>query len=320
MMATQGSAVPPTTVLNFIRLESDRMFERLAADAGVVGQWVHYRQVSPVDHQNIVRQNRDTLYSAAIVDISEGATLTVPDAGGRYVSVMVVNQDHYINEIFHDPGNYRLTVDDFDTEYVLLGGRVLVNPADEAEVAAAHAVQDGLLLSSGAARPFPAPVFDEPSFTATRNALIALARGLPGFEGAFGRKGEVDPIRHLLGTAAAWGGMPEHEAMYLNIEPGLPAADQTLTVPADVPVDAFWSVSAYDAAGYFVPNDADAYSVNSVTADRNGDGSVTISFGPGIKDVPNHLPVVEGWNYMVRLYRPRPEVLDGTWTFPTLDV
>ena len=28
--------------------------------------------------------------------------------------------------------------------------------------------------------------------------------------------------------------------------------------------------------------------------------------------------VTDGWNYLVRLYRPRPEILDGTWTFPTI--
>ncbi len=52
----------------------------------------------------MIRQNRDTLYSSAIVDISARATLTLPDAGDRYLSVMVVNKDHYINRILHDLG------------------------------------------------------------------------------------------------------------------------------------------------------------------------------------------------------------------------
>jgi len=30
----------------------------------------------------------------------------------------------------------------------------------------------------------------------------------------------------------------------------------------------------------------------------------------------NYLRVMPGWSYLVRLYRPRPEVLDGRWTFP----
>jgi hypothetical protein len=25
---------------------------------------------------------------------------------------------------------------------------------------------------------------------------------------------------------------------------------------------------------------------------------------------------VPGWNYIVRLYKPKKEILDGTWTFP----
>ena len=53
----------------------------------------------------MIRSNRDTLYSIAIVDISGGATLTVPDAEGRYISVMIVNEDHYINRVFHDPAS-----------------------------------------------------------------------------------------------------------------------------------------------------------------------------------------------------------------------
>ena len=43
----------------------------------------------------------------------------------------------------------------------------------------------------------------------------------------------------------------------------------------DVPVDGFWSISVYDADGYFEPSTRHAYSVNSLTATRSHDGSVT---------------------------------------------
>jgi hypothetical protein len=59
-----------------------------------------------------------------------------------------------------------------------------------------------------------------------------------------------------------------------------------------------------------------AYSVNNVTAQPSADGSVTVQFGGCQKDTPNCLPIVAGWNYSVRMYRPRKEVLDGTWKFP----
>mgnify|MGYP001117858497 FL=1 len=62
-------------------------------------------------------------------------------------------------------------------------------------------------------------------------------------------------------------------------------------------------------------NEFNSYCYNNVTADRNADGTVTIHFG-GDPDQPNHFPIVPGWNYVFRVYRPRAEVLDGTWTFP----
>ena len=97
--------------------------------------------------------------------------------------------------------------------------------------------------------------------------------------------------------------------------PNLPVGEYELTVADDVPVDGFWSISVYNAEGFFEPNEQGAYSVNNITAARNDDGSVTVRFG-GSGD--NSLPVTEGWNYLVRLYRPRPEILTGAWNFPTL--
>ena len=41
----------------------------------------------------------------------------------------------------------------------------------------------------------------------------------------------------------------------------------------DVPVDGFWSVSLYDAKGYFEKNEYNAYSINNITAKKGEDGS-----------------------------------------------
>ena len=83
-----------------------------------------------------------------------------------------------------------------------------------------------------------------------------------------------------------------------------------------MPVDGFWSITLYNAEGFLVKNDRDAYSFNSITAKNDADGSVTIQFGGCDDNSANCLPIFPGWNYMVRLYRPRPEILNGTWTFP----
>ncbi|MGA8435601.1 MAG: carboxylesterase, partial [Methyloceanibacter sp.] len=45
-------------------------------------------------------------------------------------------------------------------------------------------------------------------------------------------------------------------------------------------------------------------------------GSIAVQFGGCDGKIPNCLPTVLGWNYMVRLYRPRAEILNGAWKFP----
>lgn len=319
------SAIPvPVNADNFTRAESDRMFAAIQAQAGGVNQWFHSRTPTPVDQQTVIRMNRDTLYSGAIVHISAGARVTIPDAGHRYVSVMIVNQDHYVNAVLHDPGEHELTFERFGTPHVLVAARVLVDPADPADVAAVNALQDQLGLKAGSAVPFVSPDYDQDDLDATRAALLELAKGLHGYQHAFGAKDEVDPVHHLIATAAGWGGLPDHEASYLNVDPGLPPGEYQLTV-RDVPVDGFWSISLYNAAGYFEPNDRDAYSVNNLTATPNDDGSVTVHFGGcggsggSGGGRPNCLPIMEGWNYLVRLYRPRAEILSGAWTFPAIE-
>jgi hypothetical protein len=132
----------------------------------------------------------------------------------------------------------------------------------------------------------------------------------------FGKKEEVGEVRHLLGTAFGFGGLPESEAYYLNVEPNLPVGAYQLTVK-DVPVDAFWSISLYNRDGYFQENKYNAYSVNNISGTPNKDGSFTIHFG-GDPGSVNYLRILEGWNYTVRLYQPRKEILDGTWTFPAV--
>jgi hypothetical protein len=301
---------------NFVRAETDRMFASFVRDAGGVNRWHHNRTPTPLDRQPVIRMNRDTLYSFAVVDLADGATISVPDGGDRYVSVMIVNEDHYINAILHDAGAHELTIDQHGTRYVAAAARILVDPADADDVAAVAALQDQLTLDAHAAEPFEPPEHDAASLDATRSALLQLATGLHDSEAMFGTQADVDPVRHLIGTAAGWGGLPEAEAKYVFVDPQLPVGRYELKV-RDVPVDGFWSISLYDADGYF-PNTGQPVSINSVTADRDPDGSITVRFGTWDDSTPNRLPVSDGWNYLIRLYRPRPEVLDGSWSFPTV--
>jgi hypothetical protein len=222
-----------------------------------------------------------------------------------------------VPEVVYGKGSYTLTRDKVGTRYVAVAIRTLVDPADPEDVKKVHALQDAIKVSQKAVGQFEAPNWDQASQKKVRDALLVLGSTIPDFKKAFGTKAEVDPIRHLIGTAVGWGGNPDKDAIYLNITPTKNdgATVYKLNV-RNVPVNGFWSVSVYNAAGYYEQNPYNAYTLNNLTAKRSDDGSIAIQFGGCDGKVPNCLPIVKGWNYTVRLYRPRAEILSGKWKFP----
>lgn len=318
--ATTSATTVPVTVNDFVRAESDMYFGHVFEGAGGIGRFQHFREPMPIDHQTVIRANRDTLYSAILLDLEAGpATIALPDAGGRFMSMQIFDQDQYTRPTIYEPGDTTLSRDTFDTRYAMIGFRTLVNPAVPGDLEAVHALQDAIGLSQpGGPGTWDVPNWDRASQKTVRDALLVLAGTLKDMSGAFGSKDEVDPVQRLIGAAAGWGANPPRDAVYLNLTS--PKNDGTtvhrLKVPAEVPVDAFWSISVYGADGYYAKNALDRYTLNSLTAQKDADGSATIQFGGCEGGTANCIPIVPGWNYMVRLYRPRAEILDGSWTFP----
>jgi para-nitrobenzyl esterase len=243
-------------------------------------------------------------------------TITLPDTGGRFMSLMVLSQDHYVIDTVYAPGQFIYDRDRIGTRYALLLVRTLANAESASDIAAANQLQDSIRVEQKTVGSFQVPQWESASLTKARDALSTLG-SLGDVVDRFGTRDEVDPFDHLIGTAVGWGGNPRSEADYQSFYP--PRNDgKTLyrLTMKDVPVDAFWSISVYNAKGYFEKNELNAYSVNSLTAKPNSDGSFTIQFGGCGSGVPNCLAIMPGWNYTVRLYRPRKEILDGTWKVP----
>jgi hypothetical protein len=316
-IAIAADAVP-VTVDNFVRAESDLYFGNVQKDAGGTGRFYHHREPTPVDKQPVIRMNRDTLYSGAVFDLDAGpVTITLPDAGARFMSMQVIDEDQYTPTVVYGAGSTTLTKEKIGTRYVVTAVRTLVDPNDAKDVQQVHALQDAITVSQDSAGKFEVPNWDQASQKKVRDALLVLGTTLPDSKGMFGNRDQVDPVRRLIGAAMAWGGNPEKDATYLTITP--PNNGNTdprkLTVNK-VPVDGFWSISVYNAQGYFEKNPYDAYSVNNITGQKATDGSMTVQFGGCDGKIPNCLPITEGWNYIVRLYRPREEILNGSWTFP----
>jgi hypothetical protein len=305
------------TADNFVRAESDLYFTGIVRKGGF-GRFFHDREPTPIDAQTVIRMNRDTLYSGAVFDLDAGpVTITLPNAGRRFLSIQVISEDQYTPAVYYGAGRHTLTRQQVGTRYVAVALRILFDPSKAQDLAEVHALQDAVRSEQRSPGRFEVPNWDQESQGRVRELLIGLAATLPDTRRMFGTRGEVDPVRYLIGAANTWGGNPEKDALYLTAVP--PRNDGTtvhrLTV-GRVPVDGFWSISLYNARGYFEPNPQNAYSINNLNARRGSDGTAQVQFGGCDGGVPNCLPIMPGWNYAVRLYRPRAEILQGRWQFP----
>lgn len=308
----------PVTVDTFTRAETHRYMGGIVSAVGL-GAFAHDRNPAPIALHRVIRENRDTLYSPAVLDLeASDATVVLPDSGGRFMSLQVIDEDHYTTGAVYGPGRHLFTRDSVGTRYAVLLIRTRVLAEDPADILRVNELQDAVHLEVTDPGRFETPDWDQLSLTTVRGTLLRVAPAVGNdFSAGFGRRDQVDPIRHLIATAAGWGGNPPGDAVYVG---GFPVRNDGRTVHrlrvGEVPVDGFWSITVYDRDGFFAPETGDRCSLSDLTARPDPDGTVNVQFGGDPSDIANQLPISEGWNYVVRLYRPRPEVLDGSWTFP----
>jgi hypothetical protein len=192
------------------------LFANNAEEAGGLGKFSHRREPASIDHQSVIRLNRDTLYSFGVFDLAAGpVTISLPVAGKRFKSLMVINEDHYVPFVAYDAKPYTLTEKNVGTRYAVVAVRTLVDPNDPKDLDEVHKFQDAIKVSQKDAGKLELPNWDQTSLKEVRDALLLLAKHTDGFQRSFGTKDSVDPIKHLIGTAAGWGGNPDKDASYL---------------------------------------------------------------------------------------------------------
>jgi hypothetical protein len=304
----------PVTPETYIRAETDRTFDNFAKLAGGVNRFYHFRAPTPLDRQTVVRMNKDTLYSGAIVDTEGGATVTLPEPdAGRYMSILVIDNDHYAPNVFYEPGTHTLPT---DTRYVMLIVRTqLLRPDDPADAARVNALQDRVTLSTTRADPFPPVKWEPTSLKALTERYERESARFPSWKGVMGPRGTVDESTRHVAAAAAWGLFPEQHATYLNYSGGHDPAvchRATYAVPEN---RAFWSITVYGPDGYMKHANS---ILNKANTKPNPDATFTARFGSvqACGDAPNRLDVAEGWNFLMRVYRPGQTVLDGSYRLP----
>jgi hypothetical protein len=302
---------------NFVRAETDMQFMTVVKRGGF-GRLTHEREFPPAGRQATAWADGDVLRSRGVFDLELGpVVVTIPPFEQRFVSIEALDEDHYTVAMFHGAGTYTFSFDNVSTRYLLLVVRISVNPSDRADLGRVHALQEGIVISRQGGGRFVIPNWDPVSQARVRVALQLLGNTVASDERTFGARGEVDPVRHLIGTATQWDRCPPRDIACLH---AVPRANDGRIVHrlsiGHVPVDGFWSLSVYDANGHFFTEDHGSRTINSFNAVRGADQAVVVQFGGGSPAVANCLSITRGWSYLVRLYRPRAEILGGKWRFP----
>ena len=154
--------------------------------------------------------------------------------------------------------------------------------------------------------------------------------GWTSFQGVLGRYG-TNYVARAATARIAIGANPPEDAVYMSS--AADASGQPLSGSMGYrmhfdasqlpPVLAFWSVTAYDESGYFIPNPINRYAIGDRDKLRfNPDGSLDLyiqSEDPGADRESNWLPSGTGpFNLTIRLYWPKDAILNGTWHPPGL--
>jgi hypothetical protein len=312
----------PVTEENYARAETEVIFadyvNRIADASGTngMGEWLHLREGADPKDRTVMRINFDTLYSMAILDLTEDAVLTMPETDGRYQSAWFITDEHYNPMAFIEPGTYTLTQEEMGSRYVEVAIRTQANVADPDDLAIVHELQDQLKLEQEDKGEFvPSGNWDMDEILAMRAKYQEIQKEEDiTSEQMFGKKGEVPLKEHNVGTATGWGGLTAERAVYPVIYADS-TEPQTLTLK-DVPAGAFWSVTVYDVEGF---PQGDVYNINSAFAVPEEDGSYIIHFG-GDKEAVNYMDIFEGWNLALRIYEPTEAYFNGEWVMPELQL
>lgn len=308
----------PVTKENFARAETRWHFARFV-ERGALGHFYHFRRLGITDQPGM-RPNVDAYHSVAVFDLAAGpVTIILPDAGERFESMSIINEDNNIVATAYTPGPHVLAEAQAGSRYVMAIVRLFVDGEMELDSQIVHDLQHDITVKQDDIGRFDIPAYDTPSQLVVRESLRKLASSLSSFRKAAGTAQEVDPQQHLAATATDWGLPDDQDAQFLHGKVGDNDGSGSFTLYLqEIPADGFWSVSVCDGAGRLPEGDYEQHTINNTTAHKAADGSITIRFGGCAGRGENCLPIFPGWQYTVRLYRPRPSVLDSSWSLPVV--
>jgi hypothetical protein len=300
------------TMDNFALAETAHYFVEQLKKAGV-NEYFHNRIPVNVENQVIIRSNVDLIYSYAVVDVTEEATITVPPSD-IYQVAELIDENHYVVDVVY-PGESKTVRHD----QLTVGNHIyiLARTATSEGVDRAHELQDLLGIDARTANAYVAADYDEDSRQAVGAELEARSAEAD-FSKGFGTPASTERFQHTLAARLGWGGLPPEHAQYFQAMTTSTGCDVwTFDVPPlDFDHNGYFSVIKYDDMGWL---DVAKPCLPDHEIERNADGTISIYFGDErCAGKPNVIEATEGqrfYYYGVRLYRP----LDAQQTVQFID-
>lgn len=145
------------------------------------------------------------LYSSGVFDLTSPVTITMPDAGARFQSLRAINQNHYIVQNTYDAASYTFTQGSVGTRYLHMAKRTLSDPENPEDMA--RALQDQVAWTMDDPDVLEFPDRNAEQRDGLFRAILQMAPYVPDSSKMFGPREEVDPVRHLIGTAGGSAGL-----------------------------------------------------------------------------------------------------------------
>ncbi len=301
--STQVMAETPVTKENYVQAETDWNFNEQQSTTPI-NKWLHKEPVTK-ENQTIIRSNADVVYSLAAVDVSKGATFSIPERKNGYLQLMqLIDENHITAKVVFAGESVTLTPENLtEGTYVYILARTRISDdLDETKKA-----QASMVIDAKAAVPYKAKGFDAEEVEKFRNKLIQdVTEGrftIDASKGFGEKKEDLDAGNYLYCAAMGWGGLPPKYAQYSAMikGQGSDAKNQTLTFPKpklDFEKGGFFSITTYNSESWIGEEN---FYIGMDRMKDNGDGTMTVDFN---SDAPYSVDVAKGWNGTLRMYLP----------------
>jgi hypothetical protein len=299
---------------NFINADSTRAYLKELDKTGKVNVIRPERNLITADTQDVIRMNRDTLYTRIILDVKGGAAITTKPYDG-YQNINVLDINH--SQIASLNGSGTLKVDASmltkgQHAYVIIRTGLLRNLSEKEMFSKAHKAQDNISIAVNSSEPFePAVKYDFNTLDKVKYKILsdfALHPKPDVIKNGFGAMKDRDPEAARTVIAIGWGALSGKNAVYASFTGNKERCSYTIKKPdLNYKEHGFFSFTIYNFDGYVATIN---YAINSDAMVPNADGTYTVNFlasGEPVKKGEKNIirtPRGKMWTGVLRNYFP----------------